>query len=135
MNTTMDSFRCARRAVGGVELVEVAGEIGRPTVRTLREVLDAAIYVDSHDIAVDVSAVTSIGLPGLTALVVARERATEDGRSFILLRPSAAVRRALTVTGLDLLLPFAEELTDRARDIGRRRRMRPDALRPRLSWA
>lgn len=94
------------RHPGGVVLV-VTGELDLGTTPRFEEALEKAQRAESARVVLDLTAVTFLGSPGLTALVRANERSAGNGLG-VVMTAGTSIRRPLEVTGLDTVLPLYE---------------------------
>jgi anti-anti-sigma factor len=100
-----------------VTIVQPRGELDIATVETLRSALDAAIAetlrvaLDSVDgaarLVLDLRGLSFIDSTGLHLLMASDERAKRDGLLLTLIAPAPPIDRAIQVSGLDQVLPFA----------------------------
>ena len=60
-----------------------------------------------RDLVVDVARVTFIDSAGLRELIAAHRRHTAHGSRIVLVGADPKVRRLMTITGLDVILPMA----------------------------
>jgi anti-sigma B factor antagonist len=72
--------------------------------------------VDGHDgppraIVLDLQGLTFIDSTGLRVIVALWERSLQEGFDFAIVPGSTQVQRAFALTGLDGVLPMAEEIT------------------------
>ncbi|MGH2947993.1 MAG: STAS domain-containing protein [Solirubrobacteraceae bacterium] len=81
-------------------VIYVSGEIDIATSPQLQRALDEAIEASDGPLVVDLSAVGFIDVSGLRVLRSTVRRA--GARKFGVASPSAAVRRLLEITGIDL---------------------------------
>jgi anti-sigma B factor antagonist len=91
---------------GGTCTLAVAGELDMANADTLRKALDDAA---AEEVVLDMSQLEFIDSTGIALLVAAHHRRNRDGRTGFRLvgSESAAVRRVMSVTGLDRKLPFS----------------------------
>lgn len=110
--STSRLLTCRCYPYNGCTVVAVAGEIDLATAASFQEALGEAIAAEPAGIVVDLSAVTFMDSTGMGALVRARRRADEHGRSVALVGATAGVRRILDLTGLDRVFVLHESLDD-----------------------
>ena len=97
---------------GSWTVIEAVGEVDVSVTLSMREVLDGA---PSSDLILDLSRVTFMDASGLAVLAAARRRGTALGRVVRLVGPDARLRRLLTMTGLDQVLPIYDCLEEATR--------------------
>jgi anti-sigma B factor antagonist len=97
---------------GEICLVTLSGELDMSTAEGLTDWL---VEVAGSAVVVDLSGLTFMDSSGISALVTARNRMTEDGKDFILTRPGTIVMRALEVVGLAEWLTPWDPRWDRGR--------------------
>lgn len=95
---------------GTWRVVRVCGEVDLNSSPELREaVLEA---VDEHGrVGIDLSAAAYMDSSGVATMVEALKAAAEKDGTFVLVRPSPAVRKVLSLSRLDMLFDIREELT------------------------
>ena len=90
--------------------MEPRGELDLATVETLRSVLDEAIagtLNTARRLVLDLRGLSFIDSTGLHLLVALDQRAQRDAFELTLLAPAAPIDRAIQLSGLDRILPFA----------------------------
>jgi anti-sigma B factor antagonist len=87
----------------GFAIVSVVGDVDLASAAHLGEALGAALQQSSH-LIVDVADMTFIDSSGLSALVQAHRRATDEGGTVTLRHPSTTLKRLLTLTRLETVL-------------------------------
>ena len=95
-------FRVDTEALDGGQAVNVSGELDQATVPELQRVLAAAL--DSHNggaVFLDLSDCDFIDSTGLSLLVQAERRLTDETRGFAICCPKPEVKRLLELTGID----------------------------------
>ena len=92
----------------GCRTLAVSGDIDLSTAPSLRRELDRLIAEAHSPAVVDLSAVTFIDASGISELVAARRRVTDNDVEIVLVDPSAPCRRILEVTGLDRAFEIVE---------------------------
>jgi len=89
-----------RSGAAGPLVVAAAGDVDRDTAPLLQAALVDAI--DRHDtVCCDLSEVTFLGAAGLTALLVAHDRAGRAGSRLLIRGAHGVTRRVLQITRLD----------------------------------
>ena len=81
--------------------LRIAGAVDLVTATQLADALRAAERDRPAVIGLDLSDMTFLDSSGVHVLVAANRRARLAGRRFVLANPGDAVRRVLTITGLD----------------------------------
>jgi anti-sigma B factor antagonist len=99
----------------GATVLTVAGEADMLTAPVLRQHLDERFCADQAPIIVDLSRVEFFGSTALAIMVEIQQRASIEGRDFVLVAGTQIVRRPLEVTGLDTVLSVHDDL-DQARE-------------------
>jgi anti-anti-sigma factor len=84
----------------------LGGECDASSLEALNQALAEVVMVERgvDEVVVDLARVTSLDSLALGALTAAAKRARALGRSFRVIRPSEAIRRAFEITGLDRYL-------------------------------
>jgi anti-anti-sigma factor len=95
-----------RTLPAGGTVVSVAGELDLSTVSIFEAELAALIRHDR--VVVDLTECTFLDSSALRALVVAHKAATEEGGTFSLAAPTAAIRRVLEVASIDRVIAVAD---------------------------
>lgn len=101
--------------VGGSVLLRVRGEIDGSDADALgREMAELIARADVSGLVLDLTRVEFLGSFAMAALVRASNRATEHGVRFTVVSGPAnrAVRRPITLAGVDTLLELVESLDD-----------------------
>jgi anti-sigma B factor antagonist len=108
MDEAGETLTIGRTEEGSGAVLHLRGELDMATAATaIQEV--AAAAESSPTVAVDLSGLTFIDSSGLNALVrIRRLTDPEAGRAVTLRAPSAAIRKALDITGLMTFLDIAE---------------------------
>ena len=91
--------------------VAVSGEVDIETAPRLRRTLVDAAGA-GQPVVVDLGAVTFMDSSGLAALIVAQRAATAAGSTIELENVPPAVRRLLSLTGMDTFLPARPAMGD-----------------------
>jgi anti-sigma B factor antagonist len=94
-------FRVESQSANGLRTVSVAGELDQGTAPELREALAEALGDPTVPVLVDLSDCNFIDSTGLSLLVEAKRRLSEESRRFGVCCPDADVRRLLELTGID----------------------------------
>ena len=94
----------------GATVLTVAGEVDMLTAPLLRQRLDEHFGADRAPIIVDLSRVGFFGSNALAVVVDFHQRASAEGRDFILVAGTRVVRRPLEATGLDAVLSIHDDL-------------------------
>ena len=82
-------------------VLEIRGDLDIAVSGMLGHELGELLDLDITRVAVDLSGVQFMDSSALSALVQAHERARERTQQFVLLRPSPACAKVLSITGLD----------------------------------
>jgi anti-anti-sigma factor len=93
-------------------VVPLPAEINFTNAREEGRDLLAAVMPGVTGVIADMTATTSCDLPGAHMLALVRSQAQMQKTRLILVVPSAAVLRALALTGLDHLLPVYPSLDE-----------------------
>lgn len=94
-------FKVESDSTNGLHTVSVAGELDQGTAPELREALAEALGDPTMPVLVDLSECNFIDSTGLSLLVEAKRRLSEERRRFGVCCPDADVRRLLELTGID----------------------------------
>jgi len=99
-------FRIERLRLGdGAEVVQVAGELDLCSTHTFKEHLASAVDSDAAVVVVDLTEISFIDSTGLSLLAVQARRAALGGPVLAVVCPDGRVRKLLTMTGLDQVVP------------------------------
>ncbi len=102
---------------GAAAVVRVSGELDAYRAPELED-LGAELLADGVDsLVLNMAAATFLDSSGLRAMVTLRDRMVHAEGEFALMDPTEAVRRLLSITGLDQ--EFVVEFSDRDRDAPR----------------
>jgi anti-sigma B factor antagonist len=102
-------LRVSSRSQGDHIVLSLAGEIDLYTAPRLQAELTAALAsAKSAQIVVDMSAVDFCDSTGMNVLLSCLRQARERGGELELAAPHPAVRKILSVTGLDNVFPLAD---------------------------
>jgi anti-sigma B factor antagonist len=103
------SVECSQ-ARGGSLIATITGDIDIATAETLVSAVTAGVAANpTTGVVLDFAAVGFMDSTGLRALLEI-DRALEDGTGLVLLSPANAVRKLLTLAGLDDRIPVATTL-------------------------
>ncbi|MEU8639156.1 STAS domain-containing protein [Amycolatopsis sp. NPDC048633] len=106
-------LRISHRRAGTAHVVEVAGEIDAGTAPELRrELAPEAVDTAAGLVVIDLSEVRFIDSAGLTILAGLHRRSRERGVGVTVVTRQYAVKRALSITGLDELIPVVADLAE-----------------------
>jgi anti-sigma B factor antagonist len=95
-------FKVDTEALDGGHAVNVYGELDQATVPELKRVLgDALNSQNAGPVFVDLSDCDFIDSTGLSLLVQAQRRLTDETRGFAICCPKPDVKRLLELTGID----------------------------------
>jgi anti-sigma B factor antagonist len=94
-------FKVESESASGLHTVSVVGELDQGTAPELREALAEALGDPTLPVLVDLSDCNFIDSTGLSLLVEAKRRLSEERRPFGVCCPDADVRRLLELTGID----------------------------------
>jgi anti-sigma B factor antagonist len=96
--------------VGSSVSVALAGELDVSCARRFGDVLDKAMADGLEDLVIDLRTVTFLDSTGLVLLIKADTLAREEGFHLHIVRsPTEIVRAVFEVSGIDTLLPLADE--------------------------
>jgi anti-sigma B factor antagonist len=94
----------------GATVLTLTGEVDMLTAPVLRQGIDEQFSADLAPIIVDLSRVEFFGSTALDVMVKTQQRASAEGRDFLLVAGTRVVRRPLEVTGLDAVLSVYDDL-------------------------
>jgi anti-anti-sigma factor len=80
--------------------LSVAGEIDLATCDSLVDAVNDAMSADLDALDIDLSGVTFCGSAGISAFLMARRRAQQDGKTLRLVNPSSWIKRLFTIAGV-----------------------------------
>jgi anti-anti-sigma factor len=89
--------------------IAVRGEIDLDSAPKLAAAIGELVQRGNQRVALDLGAVEFMDSTGIRVLVDMHERLRDAGGELVLQAASAPVRRVLALTGLDRLLPLADE--------------------------
>lgn len=95
--------------LGQTYRVTLRGEFDLAAVATVEQALAPAYGGGTRLLEIDLSALTFLDSSGLRAILEARDRAAGSGVELRLVRGVETVQRVFAITGLEQLLPFADE--------------------------
>ena len=100
---------CVRsERIDDVHTIHLEGEVDLATADAVQRELDRAEASDAASIVIDLSGVTFMDSTGIRLLVSAHARSRADADRLMLLRGGPAVQRVMQLSGVDVLLPFAD---------------------------
>ena len=89
-------------------IVRALGELDIATANSLDEELGRAWYCDASPITLDLGEVDFLDSVGMRSLLAAAKHSGENGDRLRIRPDSAAVRRVITVSGLERSLPLVK---------------------------
>jgi anti-anti-sigma factor len=89
--------------------VNVTGELDLATAPRLAEAVQALLAKDTRSILIDLGRLSFIDSSGLRLFIALSDRATAEGWSLGLIRPSEQALSVFQITGAEANLPFIEE--------------------------
>jgi anti-sigma B factor antagonist len=101
----MDPLSVTVSTAQGLPVVSVRGEVDISSVGALDDALDAQFDAGACSVVVDFLGVTFLDSTGLSALVRAHRRSTEQGGRLALVMDDPQLLRLLSISGLDRLIP------------------------------
>jgi anti-sigma B factor antagonist len=93
-------------------VVSVTGEVDVYTAGRLREEIVGLVDRGRHHLAVDLEGVEFMDSTGLGVLITGLKRIREQAGELVLIAPRDQIRRLLTITGLDRVLPVHESVDE-----------------------
>jgi anti-sigma B factor antagonist len=105
-------FRLGHRDEGEVSVVSAAGELDMLGTPRFRQVLQAQLGRQLRLLVIDLDDLTFMGSSGLAVLVEAHEWAKSSGITLRVVASTPAVRRPLSVTALDRIIPVFPSLAE-----------------------
>ena len=112
-------FKVESDSTNGLHTVSVSGELDQGTAPELREALAEALGDPTMPVLVDLSDCNFIDSTGLSLLVEAKRRLTEERRRFGVCCPDADVRRLLELTGIDRAVGLFDSRDDAVAGLSR----------------
>ena len=104
------------RTVGNAEVVTVSGVVDAATAAEVTDALQQVFDTAPAAVVVDLSAVTFLASAGMTVLIKAKERAG-SAVGFAVIADGSAIRRPLTIVGLDAELNLSDNLDEALRRV------------------
>jgi anti-anti-sigma factor len=89
--------------------VMVTGELDLATIPRLKAETDALLDRSVRHLTLDLSQLTFVDSSGLSLFISLHERATAEGWTLSLTRPSGKTFSVFSITGADANLPFVED--------------------------
>ena len=108
--------------MGSSMIVSVTGEVDIATTDQLSEALGAALRRGPKGLICDLAGVGFLGAAGLTALLVARQRAIACHTWFDLASPQPLPRRVIALVGLSAVFSLHDDVAEAATAQARRER-------------
>ena len=102
--STADQLRIEVRTDGDHVVCALSGELDLSAREALERALDQALATGLHRVDLDLASLEFIDAGGLRIVEAAAARAVEDGREFMVRRPSKVTRRLLVLTDLEWLV-------------------------------
>ncbi|CAA9524442.1 MAG: hypothetical protein AVDCRST_MAG67-3503 [uncultured Solirubrobacteraceae bacterium] len=93
---------------GAVHTIGLIGELDLATADAVQAELERVEATDADAIVLDLAGLAFMDSTGIRLLVNAHARSQADSDRLTLLRGGNAVQRVLELTGVDVLLPFAD---------------------------
>ncbi|HEV3475391.1 MAG TPA: STAS domain-containing protein [Actinomycetota bacterium] len=97
---------------GSWTVVDVKGEIDLDTAPQLKAVLGDAIKGGAINIAVNLEGVEFLDSSGLGVLIGSLKRCKEAGGMLALVSPRRPIRKVLSITGLDKVIPIHDTVEE-----------------------
>lgn len=91
-----------------IHTISLIGELDLATAGDVQAELERVEATDASAIVLDLSALTFMDSTGVRLLVTAHARSRADSSRLTLLRGGTAVQRVMELSGVDVLLPFAD---------------------------
>lgn len=115
-------FRRSLRAeiADDAPVLRLIGELDAEDAPAVRHLLAEQILTGGGSLVLDLSELTFIDSAGLAALIAAHKGTRSAGTSLVLAQPSAAVRKVLSLTGLNGILRTAPTVEAALEDLRRR---------------
>ena len=105
-------FRVQKDSVDGLLALLVSGELDQGTAPELRGALADALGGGGRGVIVDLSECGFIDSTGLSLLVEAKRKLSDEDRPFAVCCPDADVRRLLELTGIDRAISLFDSRDD-----------------------
>jgi stage II sporulation protein AA (anti-sigma F factor antagonist) len=93
---------------GDVHTIRLAGELDLATAQDVQRELERVEQTDAASIVLDLSDLTFMDSTGVRLLVSAHARSRAGADRLTLRRGGPAVQRVMQLSGVDVLLPFAD---------------------------
>lgn len=93
---------------GEIHTLRLIGELDLATADWVQAELERVESTDAGSIVLDLSRLTFMDSTGVRLLVQAHARSRADAHRLSLLRGGRAVQRVMELSGVDVLLPFAD---------------------------
>ena len=93
---------------GAVHIVALTGELDLATADEVEKELARVEATDAESIVLDLSGLTFMDSTGVRLVVNAHTRSRADTNRLTLKRGPAGVQRVMELSGVDVLLPFAD---------------------------
>ena len=122
VGTARASLGLTKWTMGSSVVVSVTGEVDIATADQLSEALGAALRRRPKGLICDLSGVGFLGAAGLTALLVARQRAIACHTWFDLASPQPLPRRVIALVGLSAVFSLHDDVAEAATAQARRER-------------
>lgn len=100
------------RDVGDWTVVDVKGEVDLYTAPRLKDLLADLTAGGRHRIAVEFEGVEFMDSTGLGVLISGLKRCREAGGTLALVGPTEPVRKVLSITGLDVVFPIHDSISE-----------------------
>ena len=103
------SFEVRSEFEAGTGRLTVVGELDIATTPQLEEAARTAIARGVRDLTIDLRELSFMDSSGLSALIILNERASNEGWTLGLLKPTGPVLTILALTGAEKNLPFVAD--------------------------
>ncbi|MET7746527.1 STAS domain-containing protein [Streptomyces sp. NPDC005385] len=100
----MSQLTITHRDAATGPVLEIVGDLDYASAPDLRQVIDTLVLTDEHLLILDLAGLEYCDSSGLTALLAARNLATEHGARIALTAVLDNTARILSLTGLDQVL-------------------------------
>jgi anti-anti-sigma factor len=108
LSVSQHQFHAETVREGATVRLELSGELDLATEPQLTAVL-RQVEEDAQRLVLDLSGLSFIDSTGLRTILLAWRRSRDDGFELSVIAGSAQVRRTLRLTGLDEVLPVADQ--------------------------
>ena len=95
----------------GLAHVTLRGELDLSTVSRVQDELQHVESSGPHTVVLDLSGLSFLDSTGLRCVVSANERATTEGRRFVLVKGPESVQRVFAITRLDERLEMVDDVS------------------------